>query len=106
MGNGKYPSALTDLQSLVPYTDPLGINQKINSVPLQDPWTHNYVYTFPGQYGDYDLVSYGADGNPGGTGEDADITSWAEASLTATWYEYTPTSALDISINTVLAELA
>ncbi|MFL5666814.1 MAG: type II secretion system protein GspG [Ktedonobacteraceae bacterium] len=104
--NGKYPSTLTDLQSVVPYTDPSGMHPTITSVPLQDPWAHDYVYTFPGQYGDYDLVSYGADGKPGGTDEDADITSWAEASLTATWYEYTPTSALDISINTVLAELA
>ncbi len=84
LGNGKYPSALTDLQSIVP-----------------DPWKHDYVYTSPGQYGDYDLVSYGADGKPGGTDEEADITSWAEASLTATWYEYTPTSALDISVNTI-----
>ncbi len=44
-------------------------------VPL-DPWGKPYVYRQPGEHGDYDLLSYGRDGQPGGTGEDADITSW------------------------------
>ncbi len=45
------------------------------SVPL-DPWSHPYVYKFPGEHGEYDLQSYGKDGQPGGTGEAQDIVSW------------------------------
>lgn len=42
------------------------------SIPL-DPWGNPYVYRIPGAVGDYDIVSYGKDGRPGGEGEDADI---------------------------------
>jgi hypothetical protein len=70
--------------------------------PLKDPWGRVYHYTSPGLHGDYDLICYGANGVPGGTDLDADITSWAEGSVVARWYEYTPTSAMDVSINTVL----
>ena len=43
-----------------------------------DPWGRPYVYLAPGEANPtgYDLISYGADGQPGGTGEDTDITSW------------------------------
>ncbi len=41
-----------------------------------DPWGRPYIYTFPGQHGAYDIASLGADGQPGGTGENADIGSW------------------------------
>ena len=41
-----------------------------------DPWGARYVYKAPGDHGDYDLMSYGSDGQPGGTGEAADVTSW------------------------------
>ncbi len=44
-------------------------------VPL-DPWGKPYVYSSPGQHGPYDLLSYGADGAPGGEGDNRDITSW------------------------------
>jgi len=45
-------------------------------VPL-DPWGHAYQYKAPGQHGDYDLLSLGSDGQPGGEGEEAaDVTSW------------------------------
>jgi len=44
-------------------------------VPL-DPWQRPYVYRFPGQHGDYDLYSLGADGQEGGESENADVTSW------------------------------
>lgn len=45
-------------------------------VPL-DPWGHQYVYVQPGTHqNDFDLTSYGRDGQPGGTGEDADITNY------------------------------
>lgn len=44
-------------------------------VPM-DPWNHAYVYRFPGQHGDYDLQSYGSDGQEGGEGNAADIANW------------------------------
>ena len=49
----------------------------INKIPV-DPWGNNYVYNFPGQYGEYDIVSLGADGQPGGEGENADIGNWSQ----------------------------
>lgn len=42
----------------------------------QDPWGKDYIYTFPGKHATYDLLSYGADGAQGGSGEDEDIVSW------------------------------
>ena len=46
------------------------------AVPL-DPWGHSYQYAQPGTHqNDFDLMSYGRDGQPGGTGEDEDITNW------------------------------
>jgi general secretion pathway protein G len=45
------------------------------AVPL-DPWDRPYNYRSPGEHGEYDLYSYGKDGKPGGSGEDADVTSW------------------------------
>lgn len=42
----------------------------------QDPWGQAYVYKAPGEHGEYDLLSLGKDGKPGGTGEDQDIVSW------------------------------
>jgi len=44
-------------------------------IPL-DPWHREYVYKIPGDHDDYDLLSYGADGAPGGEGEDQDVVSW------------------------------
>jgi general secretion pathway protein G len=41
----------------------------------QDPWGRPYIYRAPGAKNDYDLLSYGKDGQPGGTGDAADITS-------------------------------
>lgn len=41
-----------------------------------DPWGASYSYKSPGEHGEYDLLSLGSDGQPGGTGEAADITSW------------------------------
>ena len=43
---------------------------------LKDPWDHDYIYVYPGSHGTFDIVSYGADGQEGGTGANADITSW------------------------------
>jgi len=74
-------------------------------IPLKDLWGNDYVYRCLGQHLDYDMVSHGANGEPGGKGEDADITNWAEASLIGQWYEYTPTSALDITFDETLKKI-
>jgi hypothetical protein len=80
-------------------------------LPLKDPWGNLYHYTSPGLNADYELVCYGADGiaekdqtDPEKLADplNADITSWAEASLIGQWYEYTPTSALDIAFAEIL----
>lgn len=42
----------------------------------KDPWGNPYVYVAPGEHGEYDLSSLGADGKAGGSGDDADINSW------------------------------
>jgi Type II secretion system (T2SS), protein G len=95
--NKTYPDA-PDAQALVAALTPyLGqLPKPVGQVPIKDPWNKDYVYNYPGTHGDYDLICYGADGQPDGEEKDADITSWAEASLIGTWYEYTPTSAMDI----------
>ena len=43
---------------------------------LKDPWGREYVYQYPGDHGDFDIYSYGADGQPGGEDTNADINSW------------------------------
>lgn len=75
---GHYPSQEAGLSALV--TKP-GNESKWDGPYLKkgvprDPWGNSYVYKIPGEHGDYDLLSYGKDGQPGGTGEAADITSW------------------------------
>ena len=42
----------------------------------KDPWDNEFVYLSPGVNGEYDLISYGADGVPGGETKDMDINSW------------------------------
>lgn len=45
------------------------------AVPM-DPWGNAYQYKSPGEHGEFDLLSFGKDGQPGGSGEAADITNW------------------------------
>lgn len=83
LDNGRYPSTAQGLDALVaePASDPRPRNWRgpylRRELPL-DPWGNPYVYVAPGEFSpaSYDLSSYGADGVPGGTGEDADILSW------------------------------
>jgi len=82
LDNGRYPSTEQGLNALweKPTIDPPP-NWRApylrKPVPL-DPWGRAYLYLFPGQVNPtgYDLLSYGADGKPGGDGEDADVLSW------------------------------
>jgi general secretion pathway protein G len=82
LDNGSYPTTQQGLNALweKPTIDPPPNWRSPylrKAVPL-DPWTHAYVYVFPGEQNPtgYDLISYGADGVPGGDGENADILSW------------------------------
>jgi general secretion pathway protein G len=74
---GRFPTAEEGLNALV--IKPADVDNWTGpylkkGVPL-DPWGHPYVYQVPGTKGDYAVISYGRDGRPGGTGEDADISS-------------------------------
>jgi general secretion pathway protein G len=65
--NYKYPTTEEGLEALKSYLK--------KAIP-KDPWKNDYIYTSPGEHGDYDLVSYGADKSEGGDGYDLDIVSW------------------------------
>jgi general secretion pathway protein G len=71
----RLPPADQGLQALVarPASEPAWNGPYLRKAVPNDPWGRPYLYKAPGQSGDYDLVSYGRDGKPGGTGEDADI---------------------------------
>ena len=75
---GHYPSTELGLTALVtrPVQEPNWAGPYLAKAVPKDPWNHDYQYIFPGQHGDYDLLSLGRDGKPGGEGEDADLTSW------------------------------
>jgi general secretion pathway protein G len=81
LDNQLYPNTEQNLQALVqkPTTGPDTSGWKtggyIDKLP-KDPWGAPYQYLSPGIKGDIDIFSYGADGQPGGTGNDADIGSW------------------------------
>ena len=74
---GRYPTTQEGLSSLV--TNP-GIEgwdgPYVKTGTITDPWKRPYQYQSPGAHGEFDVFSYGRDGNPGGEGEDKDITSW------------------------------
>ncbi|ANQ85260.1 general secretion pathway protein G [Azoarcus olearius] len=75
---GRYPSTEQGLQALM--SAPNGVNRWAGpylrkAVPA-DPWGAAYQYRQPGEHGEYDLFSYGTDGQPGGDGDAADVTNW------------------------------
>jgi general secretion pathway protein G len=78
LDSGHYPTTEQGLQALVvkPADEPKWDGPYLKKgVPL-DPWGNAYTYKRPGTKGEYDIVSFGKDGVPGGVGEDADIGSW------------------------------
>lgn len=75
---GRYPSTEQGLDALV--KQPPGEKRwqgpyLKKAVPL-DPWHAPYVYKQPGDHGEYDILSFGHDGKPGGDGLDADVVNW------------------------------
>lgn len=79
LDNGRYPNQTEGLEALI--EAPVGLSTwngpylKQKAIPL-DPWNRPYIYKIPGDHGEYDLYSLGADGTPGGTGENQDVTNW------------------------------
>lgn len=79
--NGFYPSTEQGLDALVvlPETGQIPVNYSnnayLNKVP-KDPWGYDYIYLSPGEYGDFDLISYGPDNEEGGENKNADIENW------------------------------
>ncbi|HTM52280.1 MAG TPA: type II secretion system major pseudopilin GspG [Bryobacteraceae bacterium] len=79
LNTGLFPTTEQGLEAL--RVKPANVNQWEGpyirkEIPL-DPWGHPYVYKFPGEHGEEpDLISYGADGQAGGEGLNADIVSW------------------------------
>ncbi|NCO53383.1 MAG: type II secretion system major pseudopilin GspG, partial [Deltaproteobacteria bacterium] len=77
---GKYPTTDQGLEVL--RTKPSDVEKwdgpyLPKDVPM-DPWGKPYVYRSPGEHGDFDIISYGADGRQGGEGEDSDVVSWKD----------------------------
>jgi len=75
---GHYPSTEQGLQALVvkPADEPRWAGPYLSKAVPKDPWHNEYQYRAPGEHGEYDLLSFGRDGRPGGEGEDADLVSW------------------------------
>lgn len=79
LNTGLFPTTELGLDAL--RTKPATVNQwdgpyLKKEIPL-DPWGHAYVYKFPGEHGEEpDIISYGADGQPGGEGINGDVVSW------------------------------
>lgn len=77
LDTGRYPTTSEGLNVLL--TNP-GIHNwdgpYLKKAVPNDPWNRPYSYTCPGSHGDYDLLSYGADGAPGGEDENKDMVSW------------------------------
>ena len=75
---GRFPTTSEGIAALVSDPGIRGYDSDgyLDKVPI-DPWGNQYIYISPGVHGkDYDLESYGKDGENGGTGNDADIESW------------------------------
>src|SRR3954447_3862115 len=81
LDNQRYPTTEQGLQALMakPTSGPAANGWKaggyVDKLP-KDPWGNSYQYLSPGVKGEVDLFSFGADGQPGGAGNDADIGSW------------------------------
>lgn len=81
LDNLAYPTTDQGLQALVarPVAAPIPVNWKtggyLERLP-KDPWGRDYRYLNPGRHGEIDIYSLGADGEPGGEGNDADIGNW------------------------------
>lgn len=78
LDTGRYPSTEQSLNALVtkPANEAKWEGPYLSKALPVDPWSRPYVYKSPGEHGDYDLLSYGSDGQVGGTKEAEDVVSW------------------------------
>lgn len=78
LDTGHFPTTEQGLGALFarPSNEPRWQGPYLKKAPPPDPWGGAYLYKSPGDHGDFDLQSLGKDRRPGGSGEDADITSW------------------------------
>ena len=78
LDTGHYPTTEQGLSALVtkPANESKWEGPYLTKAVPTDPWGKPYVYKNPGEHGDYDLLSYGKDGQAGGSGEAADIVNW------------------------------
>ncbi len=79
LDNGAAPERLEDLVN-APANAPNWTGPYVKGQILKDPWGEPYQYRSPGEHGEFDIFSYGADKAPGGDGRNADITSWDQGS--------------------------
>lgn len=83
LDNFNYPTTEQGLEALVSKTsiapEPRNFKKDgyLDRLP-KDPWGRDYIYISPGDHGDFDIITYGRDGVPGGEGQDADIGNWSE----------------------------
>ncbi len=83
LDNGSYPTTEQGLQALISPPTVGKLPRKwreggyIGKLP-KDPWLNDYAYLSPGLHGDFDIMSYGDDNEPGGEGKDADVNSWED----------------------------
>lgn len=79
LDNFNYPNTEQGIEALS--KKPIGQNARnwkgpyLDRIP-EDPWGNKYLYTYPGLNGEFDVYTYGRDGQPGGDGDDADIGNW------------------------------
>jgi general secretion pathway protein G len=78
LDTGRYPNTEQGLAALMarPANEPKWQGPYLNKGLPTDPWGNPYQFRSPGQHREYDIWSNGKDGQPGGTGEAADITNW------------------------------
>lgn len=80
--NGEYPTTEEGLKALrqAPASAKNWNGPYLKKALPPDPWGNDYIYTAPGEHNpdSYDLISLGADGQPGGEGKDADVTNWED----------------------------
>ena len=78
LDTGHYPTTEQGLTALVvrPQNEPKWDGPYLSKAVPPDPWGRAYSYRSPGEHGEYDIFSFGKDGQPGGSSENADITNW------------------------------
>ena len=80
MDNSRYPSTNLGLEALVEQPNDQSVRNwrgpYLDKLP-RDPWNNPYRYLYPGQHGEFDVFTHGADGQPGGEGINAEIGNWS-----------------------------